>query len=152
MLHLLCTVGNVLLCYVLLFRWRQWKWIAFAQAVSMALLLWHNVELYAYPEEFRRWQQGFDIANMLVEVLYLIDLKKSLPFTFSVFAGIGLFTCFEYATFEAGHREMANQLWYVRVWADCFAMYLLSGVIIRQEVPHELRRTGQAQAAPTEAS
>lgn len=101
-----------------------------SQVISMALLLYHNHQLYSDPEAFKRWQQSFDIANIVIEMLYLIDLKKCSPFTFSIFAGIGLFTCIEYATFEAGHRDLANQFWYVRVWTDCVALYLLSWVIM----------------------
>lgn len=77
-----------------------------------------------------RWWNSFDIANVLVEMLYLIDLRER-RLGFSVFASLGIYTCVEYAVAETGYGALARQMLIVRAWTDCFAMYLLAWIIMR---------------------
>lgn len=154
MLHLAATLGNALLCMALFIRcgWSRWKWVFWAQLVSMGLLVGHNWMLYHVSHAtFRRWWFAFDIANVLVEIAYLMDLR-AFPLTFSVFAALVIETCIEYGVFEAGNRTMANQMLFVRQWCDCGAIYLLSWVILSAGGLSNARRTQEEADSPPRTS
>lgn len=132
MLHISATLGNILLLLVLMrFRgWRTWPWIFWAQTVSIALMAAHNWQMNHDWTGYVRWWNSFDIANLVIEMLYLVDLRKR-PLGFSVFAALGIFTCLEYAVAEAGFGPVARQMLLVRCWTDMAAVYLLLWIIIR---------------------
>ena len=132
MLHNLATIGNIVLLLSLMRKrgWKTWPFIWWAQVASMLLLIAHNLQLHYFtPDQFRARWQAFDIANILIELIYLIDLRVCCPGTFSLFTSLSLMAFMEYGMAEVGSNRDANLLWHVRVWADMFGMFWLAWIV-----------------------
>lgn len=157
MLHLWATIANSGLCTALIFKkaWFGWKWVFWAQFVSIVLLVAHNYQFYSDRAGYDHWYYTFSAANLIVFIAYAIEFRCIKGVTFWFLMGTIALYILSTGLFEDGKSPLSNTITNLAQWLDCLSLFIMSADIFFLGGTHNARRiegTGKEASTSTPAA